>query len=49
VLVDVDGDTVYVRLQGTCAGCRISHVTLKDTIEAKLRELVHPGLVVREA
>jgi NifU-like protein len=49
VLVDVDGNTVYVRLQGTCAGCRISHVTLKDTIEAKLRELVHPNLFVKEA
>ncbi len=48
VLVDVDGNTVYVRFQGTCAGCQISQVTLKDTVEKKLRELVTPELVVQE-
>jgi len=48
-LVDVDGDTVLVRLCGACSTCQISQVTLKDYVEKKLRELVTPELVVEEA
>ena len=48
LLVDVVGETVYVRLQGTCAMCRISEVTWKETIERRLRERVSSTLVVRE-
>ncbi len=48
-LVDVDGNTVLVRLCGACATCQISQVTLKDYVEKKLRELVTPELVVEEA
>ncbi len=47
-LVDVDGDQVLVKLQGTCASCAASQVTLKGYVEAKLQELVSPGLVVEE-
>ncbi|UCG05351.1 MAG: Fe-S cluster assembly protein NifU [Desulfobacterales bacterium] len=47
-LVDVDGNRVMVRLGGTCAACTKSHVTLKHYVEAKLRELVAPELVVEE-
>ncbi|QTA90222.1 Fe-S cluster assembly protein NifU [Desulfonema magnum] len=47
-LVDVDGDRVFVKLLGTCAGCSISQVTLKDYVEKKLREFVAPDLVVEE-
>jgi NifU-like protein len=47
-LVDVDGDRVLVKLRGTCASCNKSQITLKDYVEAKLRELVTPGLVVEE-
>ncbi len=47
-LVDVDGNTVLVKLRGTCATCSISQVTLKDYVEKKLRELVVPELVVEE-
>jgi NifU-like protein len=47
-LVDVEGDRVLVRLGGSCAGCQMSHVTLKHYVEAKLRELVAPELVVEE-
>ena len=47
-LVDVDGNTVYVQLRGTCATCKISQVTLKNHVEKKLRELVTPELVVEE-
>jgi NifU-like protein len=37
-----------VKLRGTCAGCSASQVTLKNVVEAKLRELVTPELVVEE-
>ena len=47
-LVDVDGNRVLVRLGGSCASCVKSPVTLKHYVEAKLRELVSPELVVEE-
>jgi len=47
-LVDIDGDRVVVTLTGACAGCPGAHVTLKRWVEAKLRELVAPELVVEE-
>jgi len=47
-LVDVDGNTVFVRLHGTCATCTASEVTLKHYVESKLRDLVTPELVVEE-
>ena len=43
-----DGNRVLVRLGGTCASCVKSPVTLKHYVEAKLRELVTPELVVEE-
>lgn len=47
-LIDIDGDRVIVRLQGSCAGCPGAHVTLKRWVEAKLREIVSPDLRVEE-
>ncbi len=47
-LVDVDGNTILVKLHGTCATCIKSEVTLKHYVETKLRELVAPELVVEE-
>jgi NifU-like protein len=47
-LVDVDGNRVIVRLGGTCAACIKAPVTLKHYVEAKLRELVSPDLVIEE-
>lgn len=47
-LIDVDGNTVLVKLRGTCAACVASEITLKQYVEAKLRELVSPELVVEE-
>ncbi len=47
-LVDVDGTTVFVRLQGSCATCSRSKMTLKNHVEAKLREKVLHNLVVEE-
>jgi NifU-like protein len=47
-LIDVDGNTVLVKLRGTCATCAASEVTLKSYVESKLREIVAPELVVEE-
>jgi len=47
-LVDVDGNNVFVKLQGTCATCAASQITLKNYVESKLRELVAPELLVEE-
>ena len=47
-LVDVDGTRVQVAFRGACAWCPVSDVTLKGAVQAKLRELVDPDLVVED-
>ncbi len=47
-LVDVVGNRVLVATRGACASCQASNQTLKNFVEAKLRELVLPELVVEE-
>ena len=47
-LIDVEGNTIFVKLHGTCASCSKSQVTLKHYVESKLQELVTPELVVEE-
>lgn len=47
-LVDVVGNRVLVATRGACASCQASNQTLKNFVEAKLRELVWPELVVEE-
>lgn len=47
-LLDIDGDTVTVKLVGRCSGCASAHHTLKNWIEAKLREKVSPAINVVE-
>lgn len=37
-LVDVEDGIVKVRLQGACAGCPMSQMTLKQGIERALKE-----------
>ena len=37
-LVDVDGGVVKVRLTGACGGCPMATITLKNGIEALLKE-----------
>jgi len=37
---------VYIELTGTCHGCSMSLMTTKMVVEKKLRELIHPELVV---
>lgn len=47
-LIDVIGNRVLVATRGTCAVCKASQQTMKHVVEAKLRELVSPELVVEE-
>ena len=47
--VDIDGHLVVVNLRGTCSGCKIANITLKDVVQAKLREFVADDLVVVES
>ena len=46
--VRLQGNRVYVRLTGACAACRASDVTIKDYVEAQLREFVRDDLEVIE-
>ena len=48
-LIDVEGSRVIVALRGMCARCQVAPFTLKDVVEAKLKEFVSPDLIVEEA
>ena len=37
-LVEIDGGVIKVRLQGACAGCPMSQMTLKNGIERILKQ-----------
>ncbi|USR90496.1 Fe-S cluster assembly protein NifU [Phormidium yuhuli AB48] len=45
-LYDVDGNLVYVSLQGACGQCASSRLTLKGFIERTLRDRVSPDLIL---
>ena len=47
-LVDIDGNRVIVAFRGMCANCKMAEFTMKDVVEAKLREFVSPDLSVEE-
>ncbi|NLB59679.1 MAG: Fe-S cluster assembly protein NifU [Lentisphaerae bacterium] len=47
-LIDVLDTRVLVAFRGMCANCQVARFTLKDVVEAKLREFVAPDLVVEE-
>lgn len=47
-LIDVEGDKVVVAFRGMCAQCRTAELTMKEVVEAKLREFVSPELFVEE-
>ena len=47
-LVDVVADKVIVAFRGMCASCKMTGYTMKEVVEAKLREYVSPDLVVEE-
>ena len=39
-LVDVQGDTVYIRLEGGCHGCGMADVTLKQGVEVAIKQAI---------
>ena len=39
-LVRIEDKTVFVRLQGACAGCPGALITLKQGVERRVKELV---------
>ncbi len=47
-LIDVEGNKVIVAFRGMCAQCRLTEFTMKDVVEAKLREFVSKELFVEE-
>ncbi len=47
-LIDVEGNKVIVAFRGMCAQCKMADFTMKDIVEAKLREFVADDLVVEE-
>lgn len=48
-LVDVDGDTVYIRFQGKCAGCAFAGMTQISVVEDTIKKRVLPQLAVKQA
>ena len=48
-LVSVEGGVVKVRLQGACAGCPMSQMTLKNGIEKVLKDKIPEVKAVEQA
>lgn len=47
-LIDVDNDSVFIKLKGACATCMAAHMTMKKFVEQKLRNSISPKLTVHE-
>lgn len=47
-LIDVEGNKVIVAFRGMCANCQMAEFTMKDVVEAKLKEFVTDELFVEE-
>ena len=47
-LIDVDGNKVIVAFRGMCAQCKAAEFTMKDVVEARLREFVSKDICVEE-
>ncbi|MHC4115135.1 MAG: Fe-S cluster assembly protein NifU [Planctomycetota bacterium] len=47
-LIDVEGNKVIVAFRGMCAQCRMAEFTMRDVVEARLREFVSEELFVEE-
>jgi len=47
-LIDVEGNKVIVAFRGMCAQCKLAEFTMKDVVEAKLKEFVSDELFVEE-
>jgi NifU-like protein len=47
-LIDIEGSKVIVAFRGMCAQCRLAEHTMKEVVEAKLKEFVSEELFVEE-
>jgi NifU-like protein len=47
-LIDVEGNKVIVAFRGMCAQCMLAEYTMKDVVQARLREFVSEDLFVEE-
>jgi len=47
-LVDIDGNKVFVKLQGKCSGCKNSTLTIKSFVESTLKDAISPDIEVVE-
>lgn len=47
-LIDVIGDRVVIALRGMCSNCQVATFTLRDVVQARLREFVSPAIIVEE-
>ena len=47
-LIDVLGNKVIVAFRGMCAQCKTAEFTMKDVVEAKLKEFVSDSIYVEE-
>jgi len=45
-LLGAKDGVVYITLTGACGGCSMSLMTTKMVVQKKLRELIHPELVI---
>ena len=48
-LIDVNSDLVTIAFRGMCAQCNVAEFTMRDVVQAKLREFVSPDITVEEA
>ncbi|HHU88117.1 MAG: NifU family protein [Sphaerochaetaceae bacterium] len=42
--IKMEGNDVFVRLKGACAGCPMSQMTLKNGVERYIRSIVDPSI-----
>ncbi len=47
-LIDIEGNKVIVAFRGMCAQCKMAEYTMKDVVEARLKEFVSDELYVEE-
>ena len=47
-LVDIEGDVVKVKLIGVCSACKNASMTLKNFVEAELKEKVDKNIIVEQ-
>ncbi len=47
-LIDIEGNKVLVAFRGMCAQCKMAEYTMKDVVEARLKEFVSDDLTVEE-